>query len=64
MPTTRPIEAEAILETKIAKRSTCKEYLEYLVKWHGHPEEDSTWMSETDLEKKGYVVEDLMRRSS
>ena len=64
MPTTRPIEAKAILETKIAKKTRGKEYLEYLVKWQGHPEEDSTWMSATNLKKKGYIMEDLMSRSS
>ena len=52
------------METKVAKKTRGKEYLEYLVKWQGHLEEDSTWMSATDLEKKGYAVEDLMSRSS
>ena len=64
MPTKRPTEAEAILETKIVKKTRGKEYLEYLVKWQGHPAEDSTWMSAADLEKKGYEIDDLMRRIS
>ena len=64
MPTARPAEAEAILETKIATKTRGKEYLEYLVKLKGYLEEDSTWMSVADLENKGYIVEDLMSRNS
>ena len=64
IPTTRTVEAEAILETKVIKKTRGKEYLEYLVKWQGHPAEDSTWMSAVDLEKKGYEIDDLMSRSS
>ena len=64
MLTKRPAEAEVILETKVAKKTRGKEYLEYLVKWRGHLAEDSTWMSATDLEKQGYAIDDLMRRSS
>ena len=52
------------METKVAKKTRGKEYLEYLVNWQGHPEEDSTLMSAIELEKKGYVIEDLMSRSS
>ena len=33
MPMERPTEAEAILETKVVKKTRGKEYLEYLVKW-------------------------------
>ena len=60
----RPAEAKAILEIKDAKKTKGKEYLEYLVKWQGHPAEDSTWMNVADLEKQGYAIDDLMRRSS
>ena len=52
------------METKVVKKTRGKEYLEYLVKWQGHPAEDSTWMSATDLEKQGYAIDDLMSRSS
>ena len=64
MPTERPVEAEAILEIKVVKKTRGKEYLEYLVKWRGHPAEDSTWMSAADLEKRGYAIGDLMSRRS
>ena len=33
MPMERPAEAKAILETKVARKTEGKEYLEYLVKW-------------------------------
>ena len=32
MPMERPIEVEAIMETKVARKTRGKEYLEYLVK--------------------------------
>ena len=64
MPTVRPAEAEAILEQKVSKKTRGKEYLEYLVKWQGLLEEDSTWMSAANLKKKGNVVEGLMSKRS
>ena len=64
MPTERPTEAEAILETKVMKKTKGKEYLEYLVKWRGHPTKDSTWMNAADLEKQGYAIDDLMSKRS
>lgn len=64
MPTEIPAKAEAILETEAVKKTRGKENLEYLVKWRGHPVEDSTWMNATDLEKKGYAIDELMSRSS
>ena len=64
MPIERPTEVEAILETKVAKKTRGKEYLEYLVKWQGYLAEDSTWMSVANLKKKGYTIDDLMSRSS
>jgi hypothetical protein len=39
MPTERPTEAEAIMETKVVKKTRGKKYLEYLVKWQGLPAE-------------------------
>ena len=64
MPPARPIEAEAILEQKVRKKTRGQEYWEYLVKWQGLPKEDATWMSAANLEKKGHNVEDLMSMSS
>jgi len=53
-----------ILDTKVANKTRGKEYLEYLMKWKGHPVEDSTWMNVASLQKVGYYVEDLMIVSS
>ena len=47
MPVAQPLEAEEILDTKMAKSTRQKDYLEYLVKWKAHPVEDATWMSAT-----------------
>ena len=62
MSVAKPLEAEKILNTRIAKK-TKREYLEYLVKWKDHPVEDFTWMDVATLQKAGYSVEDLMSES-
>ena len=36
----KPLEVEAILDTKVAKRTRRKEYMEYLVKWKDRLKED------------------------
>ena len=41
----KPLEAEKILDTRLTKNTRGREYLNYLVKWKEHPEEDATWMS-------------------
>ena len=52
------------MDTKVAKSTRKKDYLEYLVKWKEHPVEDATWMSTAELEAKGFVVNDLLNRGS
>ena len=64
IPVTQPLEVEAILDTKVVKRTRKKDYLEYLVKWKKQPIKDSTWMSAAELEAKGFTVADLMNRGS
>eukprot|EP00253_Pinus_taeda_P021142 PITA_21142 len=63
MPMAPPIEIEGILDTQVAKRTRRKEYLRYLVKWKNRPIEDSSWLNETQIQKAGYSVDDLMERS-
>ena len=60
----QPLEVESILDTRVEKRTKQRDYLEYLVKWKGHPVEDSTWMDAKELETKGYSVADLLNRGS
>ena len=64
MPVAQPLEVDAILDTKVVKCTRKRDYLEYLVKWKKRPIEDSTWMSATELEAKGFTVADLMNRGS
>ena len=64
MPVAQPLEVEAILDTKVVKSTRKKDYLEYLVKSKKRPTEDSTWMSATELEAKGFTVADLMNSGS
>ena len=61
---TQPLEVEAILDTRVMKSTRRKGYLEYLVKWKKRPTPDSTWMSATELEAKGFIVADLMNKGS
>jgi hypothetical protein len=52
----QPLEVENILDTKVARSTRKKDYLEYLVKWKEHPVEDSTWMSVAEMEAKGFTI--------
>lgn len=63
MPVAKPLQAEAILDTRVAKSTRQKDYLEYLVKWKEHPVEDSTWMNVAELEATGFTVAGLMNGS-
>ena len=60
----KPLEAKKILNTKVAKKTKGKEYLEYLVKWKDRLVEDSNRMDVATLQKTGYYVEDLMSRTN
>jgi hypothetical protein len=53
---------EKILDQRIAKKTRRKVYYEYLVKWENHPAEDASWITETDIQKHGKRVEELMDR--
>jgi hypothetical protein len=54
---------EKIIDQRIGKKTRRKTYLEYLVKWKGHPIEDANWENEADIQKHGKSVQDLMDRS-
>ena len=64
MPVSHALEVEEILDTKVAKSTRQRDYLEYLVKWKAHPVEDATWMSVVELSTKGFFIADLMNRGS
>ena len=49
MPKTKKKEVEAILEKRVAKKTRGKNYYQYLVKWKGHPVEDVSWMTTSEL---------------
>ena len=64
MHVAQPLEVEAILDTKVVKRTRKKDCLEYLVKWKKRTKKDSTWMSTTEFEAKGFTIANLMNRGS
>jgi hypothetical protein len=63
MPIAEKPQIEKILDQRIAKKTRRKIYYEYLVKWKDHPVEDASWITETDIQKHGKTVQDLMDRS-
>jgi hypothetical protein len=63
MPVAEKPQMECILDKRVGKKTRRKEYYEYLVKWKGHPVEDSSWEIETWILKHGYTVQELMDRS-
>jgi hypothetical protein len=46
-----------ILNQRITKKTRRKVYYEYLVKWENHPTEDVSWITETDIQKHGKIVD-------
>ena len=46
LPPSQPLEFEAILETKVSKKTRNHTYYQYLVKWKGLHTIDATWMIE------------------
>ncbi len=64
MPMTEDPEVERVLDTRVAKHTRGKEYLELLVKWMDCSTKDSRWMSVATIQKESFSFEDLMSRSS
>jgi hypothetical protein len=54
---------EKIVDQRIGKKTRRKMYFEYLVKWKGHPIEDSSWENNVAIQKQGKSLEELMDRS-
>jgi hypothetical protein len=49
MPIAETLYIEKIIDQRFSKKTRRKTYLEYLVKWKGHPIEDASWESEMDI---------------
>lgn len=56
LPPSQPMKLESILDKREIKRTRHREYNKYLVKWHGLPNEDATWISEDDIKQHGVVM--------
>lgn len=63
IPPAKPLEIEQILDTQVVRWTQRKEYLQYLVKWKGHPIEDISWLDAGQIQNVGYSIEELMDRS-
>ena len=48
-------EVKQILGQRIGKKTRGKEYFEYLIKWKNRPIEDSTWISQSELDSARVV---------
>jgi hypothetical protein len=54
---------EKIVDQRIGKKTKRKTYFEYLVKWKGHPIDDSSWENKAAIHKNGKPVQELMDKS-
>jgi hypothetical protein len=63
MPIAEKPQMEKIIDQRASKNNKRKTYYEYLVKWKGHPMEDSIWISGANIQKHGRTVQELMDRS-
>jgi hypothetical protein len=64
MPVDEKPQMESIIDKRISIKTRRKQYFEYLVKWKGHPVEDSSWEDETIIQKHGRIVKELMNKNS
>jgi hypothetical protein len=55
---------EKIIDQRVRKKTLRKTYLEYLIKWKGHPIEDASWESEASIQNHRQMMQKLMNRSS
>jgi hypothetical protein len=62
MPIVEKPQMEKIVDQRIGKKTRRKTYFDYLVKWKGHPIEDSSWESEASIQKHGRSMQELMNR--
>jgi hypothetical protein len=63
MPVAENPQMEKIIDQRVSKKTRRKTYFEYLTKWKGHPIEDASWESETNIQEHGQMVQELMNRS-
>jgi hypothetical protein len=47
---------ECILDKRVGKKTSRKQYFEYLVKWKNHPVEDASWENEAEIQKHGHTM--------
>jgi hypothetical protein len=64
MPIVEKPQMERIIDKRVSKKTRRKEYFEYLIKWKGHPVEDSSWEAGAKIQKHGHSMKELMNRSS
>jgi hypothetical protein len=63
MPVAEKLQMENIIDQRVGKNTRRKTYLEYLVKWKGHPIEDASSESEADIQRHEQTMQELMDRS-
>jgi hypothetical protein len=63
MPVAENPQMEKIIDQRVGKKTRRKTYFEYLVKWKGHPIEDSSWVNEVDIHNPEKLVSELMEMS-
>jgi len=54
---------ESIIDKRITKRTSNKEYFQYLVKWKNQPVKYSTWMTITKISKYGTSIEEIQKKN-
>jgi len=50
---------QSIIDKRVAKRTSNKEYFQYLVKWKNQLVQHGTWMTTTNISKYGTNVEEF-----
>lgn len=53
LPARQCEEIDEVIDSRVVRRTTGKEYKEYLIKWRGEKMEEATWVAGPELLKLG-----------
>jgi hypothetical protein len=56
LPVVENLQMEYILDKRLGRKTSRRQYFEYLVKWKNHPVEDASWETDAVIQKHGHTI--------